>query len=109
MDFGGFFSLIVWYLLILLCFALVGVLFHFFVKKDEEQTQSRKLSKIYKACPCQKAVQSGFMSKLCTLSGVFAFMLSLTNLALIGNFSLQNYTILALSLTHIALGWVLKK
>lgn len=107
MDFSGFFSLVVWYLLILLCFALVGVLFHSLAKKDEKKP--RKLGKIYKACPCQKAVQNGFMSKLCTYSGAFAFMLSLTNLALIGNFSVQNYTILVLSLTHIALGWVLQK
>ncbi len=64
---------------------------------------------LYKHCPCRKAVDNGLMSSVCIYSSVAGFMLSLTNIALIGNYSWQNFAVLVLSLLCAWLGWVLKK
>ena len=64
---------------------------------------------LYKHCPCRKAVDNGLMSSVCIYSSTAGFMLSLTNIALIGNYSWQNFAVLGLSLLCAWLGWVLKK
>ena len=64
---------------------------------------------LYKHCPCRKAVDNGLMSSLCIYSSTAGFMLSLTNIALIGNYAWQNFAVLGLSLLCAWLGWVLKK
>ena len=64
---------------------------------------------LYKHCPCRKAVDNGLMSSVCIYSSTAGFMLSLTNIALIGNYAWQNFAVLGLSLLCAWLGWVLKK
>ena len=64
---------------------------------------------LYKHCPCRKAVDNGLMSSVCIYSSTAGFMLSLTNIALIGNYAWQNFAVLVLSLLCAWLGWVLKK
>lgn len=67
------------------------------------------LSGLYKHCPCRKAVENGVMSSICVYSGVAGFMLSLTNIALVGIYSVANFAVLALSMICAYFGWVLKK
>ena len=64
---------------------------------------------LYKHCPCRKAVENGLMSSICIYSSVAGFMLSLTNIAFIGNYAWQNFAVLVLSVLCAWLGWVLKK
>ena len=64
---------------------------------------------LYKHCPCRKAVDNGLMSSICIYSSVAGFMLSLTNIAFIGNYAWQNFAVLVLSVLCAWLGWVLKK
>lgn len=64
---------------------------------------------LYKHCPCRKAVENGLMSSICVYSSVVGFMLSLTNIALMGNYATQNFIVLVLSIFCAWLGWVLKK
>ena len=64
---------------------------------------------LYKHCPCRKAVDNGLMSSVCIYSSTAGFMLSLTNIALIGNYAWQNFAVLGMSLLCAWLGWVLKK
>lgn len=67
------------------------------------------MSGLYKHCPCRKAVENGTMSSICVYSGVAGFMLSVTNVALMSNYSTTNFIIFALSLISAYFGWVLKK
>ena len=85
-------------------------------KFNSEGTHSQRmvhkksaLRGLYKHCPCRKAVENGTMSTLCIYSSVAGFMLSLTNIALMGNYATQNFIVLALSMLCAWLGWVLKK
>lgn len=64
---------------------------------------------LYKHCPCRKAVENGLMSSICVYSSVAGFMLSLTNIALVGIYSVSNFAVLALSVLCAYFGWVLKK
>lgn len=76
------------------------------------QNATRKKSAfkgLYKHCPCRKAVENGLMSSICIYSSVAGFMLSLTNIAFIGNYAWQNFAVLVLSVLCAWLGWVLKK
>ncbi|NDJ27904.1 hypothetical protein DMB95_07385 [Campylobacter sp. MIT 12-8780] len=108
--FDSLFEFLLYYLSFLALVSLIGMKF---AKKHEqlEQNPSQKssLKKLYKNCPCRKAVQNGVMSSACIYSAAAGFMLSLTNIALISNYTLRNFIVLALSLLCFYLGWVLKK
>lgn len=81
-------------------------------KTGVSQNITRKKSAfkgLYKHCPCRKAVENGLMSSICIYSSVAGFMLSLTNIAFIGNYAWQNFAVLVLSVLCAWLGWVLKK
>ena len=81
-------------------------------KAGISQNATRKKSAfkgLYKHCPCRKAVENGLMSSICIYSSVAGFMLSLTNIAFIGNYAWQNFAVLVLSVLCAWLGWVLKK
>lgn len=118
MSFDSLFDFLALYLGILLVIALVGM---FFAKKHKDlnaefnENSAQKFSKksafkgLYKHCPCRKAVENGLMSSICVYSSVAGFMLSLTNIALMGNYATQNFIVLVLSIFCAWLGWVLKK
>lgn len=118
MSFDSLFDFLALYLGFLLLIALVGM---FFAKKHKElnaefnENSAQKFSKksafkgLYKHCPCRKAVENGLMSSICVYSSVVGFMLSLTNIALVGIYSVSNFAVLALSVLCAYFGWVLKK
>lgn len=118
MSFDSLFDFLALYLGFLLLIALVGM---FFAKKHKElntefnENSAQKFSKksafkgLYKHCPCRKAVENGLMSSICVYSSVVGFMLSLTNIALVGIYSVSNFVVLALSVLCAYFGWVLKK
>lgn len=106
MNFEGLFNVLIYYLAILSLFALIGLKFS---KKHKESKEQTPLKKLYKHCPCRKAVENGFMSKICIYSSATAFMLAFSNIALIANYSKSNFILLILALICGYIGWVLKK
>ncbi|TQR34641.1 hypothetical protein DMB92_01380 [Campylobacter sp. MIT 99-7217] len=106
MLFDELFRVLIIYLALIIFFALLGLKFSKKAKLDEEQKRVPK--KIYKICPCKRAVESGLMSKLCIYSGAICFMLSLTNLTLIANLNLNNFIVLFLAMLCTMLGWFIK-
>ena len=135
MLFDKFFEFLALYLVLVLFIALLGMKF---AKKHKElnaqngenskfdansklgaptsanvahSTKRKKsaLSGLYEHCPCRKAVENGVMSSICIYSGVAGFMLSLTNIALVGIYSVANFAVLGLSVICAYFGWVLKK
>ncbi len=124
MLFDALFEFLVYYLGFLLVVGLLGAVFSKKyrefntlneIKGDTASVSQSVVQKnsafkgLYKHCPCRKAVDNGLMSSVCIYSSVAGFMLSLTNIALIGNYSWQNFAVLGLSLLCAWLGWVLKK
>lgn len=97
------------YFLIFLC--LLSILGLNFAKKhkDAEQGKSVRFKKLYKHCPCRKAVDSGFLSVVCTYSGVGAFMLSVLNMGFIANYEKNIIIMFFLSLFTVAFAFILKK
>lgn len=77
--------------------------------KAKKTRKKSVFSGLYKHCPCRKAVENGTMSSICVYSGVAGFMLSVTNVALMSNYSTTNFIVFALSLICLWFGWVLKK
>lgn len=77
--------------------------------KAKKTRKKSVFSGLYKHCPCRKAVENGTMSSICIYSGVAGFMLSVTNVALMSNYSTTNFIVFALSLICAYFGWVLKK
>ena len=127
MFFDALFEFLAYYLGALLAVALLGM---HFAKKHKELNadlsansgtsanaefgkkalrKKSALSGLYRHCPCRKAVENGVMSSICVYSGVAGFMLSLTNIALVGIYSVANFAVLALSMICAYFGWVLKK
>lgn len=114
MLFDKIFILLGYYLAFLSFIALLGAKFaqkHNELNAIQPNAPQKKsaLKGLYKHCPCRKAVENGLMSSICVYSSVVGFMLSLTNIALVGIYSVSNFAVLALSVLCAYFGWVLKK
>lgn len=114
MLFDKFFILLGYYLAFLSFIALLGAKFaqkHNELNAIQPNAPQKKsaLKGLYKHCPCRKAVENGLMSTICVYSSVVGFMLSLTNIAIVGIYSVSNFVVLALSVLCAYFGWVLKK
>lgn len=113
MSFDKLFEFMAYYLAILLVIASLGRIFSRAHRKIEDlpslEQRKRRLKGLYKHCPCRKAVENGTMSSVCVYSSVAGFMLSLSDIALMGDLQALNFILLALSLACAYFGWVLKK
>ena len=114
MLFDKIFILLGYYLAFLSFITLLGAKFaqkHNELNAIQPNAPQKKsaLKGLYKHCPCRTAVENGTMSSICIYSSVAGFMLSLTNIALMGNYATQNFIVLVLSIFCAWLGWVLKK
>lgn len=120
-SFDKIFEFMVYYLAILLVISSLGRIFSRKHKQisaleaEFSENQSAKIRRksafkgLYKHCPCRKAVENGTMSSICVYSSVAGFMMSLTDIALMGDYGALNFILLALSLVCAYFGWVLKK
>ena len=109
MFFDKLFEFMVYYLAFLAFFALLGASFQKKHEQLEAQRRKSRLKSLYKNCPCRRGVENGFLSTACLYSASAGFMLALTNITLIANYSSKNFIVLALSLFCFYLGWRLKK
>lgn len=110
MSFGILFQFLLFYLIALVLVACLGLKFSH-KNQQIQTTQNTKttLKKLYKICPCRKAVENGLMSSICIYSAVGAFMLSLIDIAFVKNYALIDFAVLLLSVLCAYLGWILKK
>lgn len=87
-----------------LCFLLIlSAILSFFRSK---RTQEKK--KFFHKCPCFKAVESGFMSKICIYMGGFGFMYSILYMGF-DIYDVKLFAILVVSFGLWYFAWILKK
>lgn len=111
MFFEMVFDFLLYYLAFLALIALMGMRFSKKYKalKNTQTPQKSLFTGLYKHCPCRKAVENGLMSSICIYSSIIAFMLSISHIALMKDYSLTKIIVLLLSAICAWLGWILKK